>query len=124
MHVCMLCCCCVRVLLYTDFFSHSPFIFSFFLNLLQPTDLIARAHKAGLRVQSWTFRSERIYLNEQYKTAEDEFMHFFAMGIDGGMCISHVLLRGVCRVWWCMTVCLCMIVISPKLLRPLAPFER
>jgi glycerophosphoryl diester phosphodiesterase len=54
------------------------------LTLLPPTDLIARAHRHGLLVHTWTFRNEARRLPADY--AGDpirEYLQFFRLGIDG-----------------------------------------
>jgi glycerophosphoryl diester phosphodiesterase len=52
--------------------------------LLPPTSLIRRAHRKGLLVHTWTFRSERRRLAYDY--AGDplrEYLQFYRLGIDG-----------------------------------------
>jgi glycerophosphoryl diester phosphodiesterase len=51
--------------------------------LLPPTDLIARAHRHGLLIHTWTFRNENRYLASDYKNETDEYLQFFDLGIDG-----------------------------------------
>ncbi|WP_194743922.1 glycerophosphodiester phosphodiesterase [Thermaurantiacus tibetensis] len=57
-----------------------------------PTDLVARAHAAGLAVHAWTFRPENVFLPEGLKgpggpagrgDAAGEIRAFLAAGIDG-----------------------------------------
>ena len=49
-----------------------------------PTDLVTRAHAAGLLVHAYTFRSENRYLAEQYDgDPHAEYHQFFRLGIDG-----------------------------------------
>jgi glycerophosphoryl diester phosphodiesterase len=52
---------------------------------LQPsTDLVERAHRAGLFVHVWTLRSEPQFLPAGYKgDPRAEFLHFHRMGVDG-----------------------------------------
>lgn len=51
---------------------------------LPPSDLIARAHAAGLFVHTWTFRAESIFLAGDYKNEPAaEYKQFYDMGIDG-----------------------------------------
>jgi glycerophosphoryl diester phosphodiesterase len=52
--------------------------------LREPTDLVARAHAAGLLVHIWTLRAEPVFLSPSYKgdfTAE--FKQFRDLGVDG-----------------------------------------
>jgi glycerophosphoryl diester phosphodiesterase len=52
--------------------------------LLPPTSLIRRAHRKGLVVHTWTFRSERHRLAYDYRgNALREYLHFYRLGIDG-----------------------------------------
>jgi glycerophosphoryl diester phosphodiesterase len=52
--------------------------------LLAPTDLIARAHRAGLLVHTWTFRNEQRRLPAGYQgNPVNEYLQFYALGIDG-----------------------------------------
>lgn len=52
--------------------------------LLAPTDLIARAHKAGLLVHTWTFRNEQRRLASDYAgNPVNEYLQFYRLGIDG-----------------------------------------
>jgi len=67
---------------------------------LAPTDLIARAHRAGLKVHAWTFRAENFFLPAELRrgdtTAQDylrqhgdlavELRQFAALGLDGVFC--------------------------------------
>ena len=49
-----------------------------------PTSLIADAHKVGLTVHTWTFRSEAKRLANDYKgDPKAEYLQFFRLGIDG-----------------------------------------
>jgi glycerophosphoryl diester phosphodiesterase len=51
---------------------------------LPPTDLIQRAHRAGLLIHTWTFRDEPFRLLSSYDgRAVDEYLEFFELGIDG-----------------------------------------
>lgn len=52
--------------------------------LSSPTDLVKRAHAAGLFVHAYTFRSERNFLAAVYNDdPEREYFDFFALGVDG-----------------------------------------
>jgi glycerophosphoryl diester phosphodiesterase len=54
------------------------------VNTLQPTNLIADAHKAGLFVHTYTFRNEQKYLAGIYKgDPVAEYLAFFRAGVDG-----------------------------------------
>ncbi|KQV90155.1 glycerophosphodiester phosphodiesterase [Rhizobacter sp. Root1221] len=54
------------------------------LKLLPPTDLIARAHQAGLVVHAYTFRNEQSRLPADYAgNPVNEYLQYFALGIDG-----------------------------------------
>lgn len=54
------------------------------LKLLPPTDLIARAHRAGLVVHAYTFRNEQSRLPADYAgNPVNEYLQYFALGIDG-----------------------------------------
>ena len=54
------------------------------LKLLPPTDLIARAHKAGLLVHAYTFRNEQSRLPSDYAgNPVNEYLQYFELGIDG-----------------------------------------
>ncbi len=49
-----------------------------------PTDLIGRAHRAGLYVHTWTMRNEPTYLLPQYAgDPEAEMRQFLLLGLDG-----------------------------------------
>jgi glycerophosphoryl diester phosphodiesterase len=49
-----------------------------------PTDLIARAHTAGLLVHVWTLRSEAAFLSPSYRgRPEAEFQQLRDLGADG-----------------------------------------
>src|SRR5437867_8126938 len=52
--------------------------------LMEPTDLVARAHAAGLLVHVWTLRSEPVFLSPSYRgNPELEFEQFRDLGVDG-----------------------------------------
>ena len=52
--------------------------------LLPPTDLVARAHRAGLVVHTWTFRNEGRRLAADYgDNPVNEYLQFYRLGIDG-----------------------------------------
>jgi glycerophosphoryl diester phosphodiesterase len=52
--------------------------------LLPPTDLVARAHAAGLLVHVWTLRSEPVFLSRAYDgDAGAEYRQFRDLGVDG-----------------------------------------
>lgn len=52
--------------------------------LATPTDVIARAHKAGLLVHTWTFRNEQRRLASDYAgNPANEYLQFYRLGIDG-----------------------------------------
>ncbi len=54
------------------------------LKLAAPTDLIARAHWAGLVVHAYTFRNEQKRLPSDYAGKPvNEYLQFYALGIDG-----------------------------------------
>ncbi len=54
------------------------------LKLLPPNNLIDRAHKAGLRIHTWTFRNEQRRLVSDYAgNPVNEYLQFFRLGIDG-----------------------------------------
>jgi glycerophosphoryl diester phosphodiesterase len=51
---------------------------------LPPTDLIQRAHRAGLKIHTWTFRSEQFRLLSSYGgNPINEYLQFYEVGIDG-----------------------------------------
>ncbi|MBT9444294.1 MAG: glycerophosphodiester phosphodiesterase [Hyphomonadaceae bacterium] len=59
---------------------------------LAPTDLVARAHAAGLKVHPWTFRAENYFLPAELRRGESPAAHgdldaelrqFYALGVDG-----------------------------------------
>jgi glycerophosphoryl diester phosphodiesterase len=52
--------------------------------LLTPTDLVKRAHKAGLVVHPYTFRNEQRRLAADYKgNPVNEYLKFYELGVDG-----------------------------------------
>ena len=52
--------------------------------LLPPSDLVARAHRHGLLVHTWTFRNEPRRLAADYKANPvSEILMFFELGVDG-----------------------------------------
>ena len=52
--------------------------------LKEPTDLVARAHAAGLLVHVWTLRADPQFLPAGYGGGpEEEFKQFAALGVDG-----------------------------------------
>ena len=52
--------------------------------LLPPTDIVARAHAAGLVVHVWTLRKEPTFLSPTYNgDFEAEFRQFRELGVDG-----------------------------------------
>jgi glycerophosphoryl diester phosphodiesterase len=65
--------------------------------LLQPTDLVDRAHRARLLVHAWTFRNENFFLPEDFRAgdpsspqylaaygnAPGEYTLFYSTGLDG-----------------------------------------
>jgi glycerophosphoryl diester phosphodiesterase len=54
------------------------------VNSVEPTSLIANAHKAGLFVHAYTFRNEARYLPGKYKgDPVGEYLDAFRAGIDG-----------------------------------------
>jgi glycerophosphoryl diester phosphodiesterase len=49
-----------------------------------PTDLVARAHAAGLVVHAWTVRIDKPFLPAGYQgRAESEFEQLRSLGVDG-----------------------------------------
>jgi glycerophosphoryl diester phosphodiesterase len=51
---------------------------------LPPTDLIQRAHRHGLKIHTWTFRSEPFRLLSSYRGIPiEEYLQFYDLGIDG-----------------------------------------
>ncbi len=59
---------------------------------LEPTDLVARAHAASLKVHPWTFRAENHFLPAERRSAgtpaahgdlDGELRQFYALGVDG-----------------------------------------
>ena len=52
--------------------------------VLPPTDLVDRAHAAGLQIHTWTFRSEayRLAYDDQGDPL-NEYLRFFELGVDG-----------------------------------------
>jgi len=54
------------------------------LKLAPEGDLIERAHRAGLKVHTWTFRNEQRRLAGDYAgNPVNEYLQFFKLGIDG-----------------------------------------
>lgn len=67
---------------------------------LAPTDLIPRAHAAGLKVHAWTFRAENFFLPTELRRGDasapdymrqhgditQELRAFYAAGVDGVFC--------------------------------------
>ncbi|MFL6665395.1 MAG: glycerophosphodiester phosphodiesterase [Rhizobacter sp.] len=52
--------------------------------LLPPTDIVANAHKLGLLVHPYTFRSEQRRLASDYKGVPvNEYLTFYELGVDG-----------------------------------------
>lgn len=52
--------------------------------LLPPTSLVEDAHRAGLLVHPWTFRSDGTFLAPDYDgDPEREYDQFFSLGVDG-----------------------------------------
>lgn len=52
--------------------------------LLPPTSLVDDAHRAGLQVHPWTFRSDPVFLAPDYEgEAVREIDQFLALGVDG-----------------------------------------
>jgi glycerophosphoryl diester phosphodiesterase len=52
--------------------------------LLEPTDLVSRAHAAGLLVHIWTLRNEALFLSPSYEGhPEAEYRQFRDLGVDG-----------------------------------------
>jgi glycerophosphoryl diester phosphodiesterase len=52
--------------------------------LLEPTSLVADAHRAGLQVHPWTFRSDGSFLAPEYGGDPGrEYDQFFSLGVDG-----------------------------------------
>jgi glycerophosphoryl diester phosphodiesterase len=52
--------------------------------LLPPATLVEDAHRAGLLVHPWTFRSDGTFLAAEYGgDPEREYEQFFALGVDG-----------------------------------------
>ncbi len=55
--------------------------------LLPPTSLVEDAHRAGLLVHPWTFRSDPVFLAPDYEgDAAREVEHFLELGVDGLFC--------------------------------------
>ena len=51
---------------------------------LEPTTLIADAHKAGLFVHAFTFRNENRRLAANYnRDPKREYLQYYALGVDG-----------------------------------------
>ena len=54
------------------------------LKLAEPTDLIDRAHAAGLKVHAYTFRNEQRRLPSDYAgNPISEYLQFYQLGVDG-----------------------------------------
>jgi glycerophosphoryl diester phosphodiesterase len=52
--------------------------------LLAPSDIVANAHKLGLLVHPYTFRSEQKRLASDYKSSPvNEYLAFYELGVDG-----------------------------------------
>jgi glycerophosphoryl diester phosphodiesterase len=51
--------------------------------LLFPTSLVEDAHRAGLQVHPWTFRSDPQFLASGYDRPEREVEMFYGLGVDG-----------------------------------------
>ena len=52
--------------------------------LLPPTDLVGRAHAAGLFVHAWTMRSDGRFLAREYEgDPSREYRQFAGLGVDG-----------------------------------------
>ena len=51
--------------------------------LLSPTSLVEDAHRAGLQVHPWTFRSEPRFLASGYDRPEREYEMFYGLEVDG-----------------------------------------
>ncbi len=52
--------------------------------LLAPTSLVADAHRAGLAVHPWTFRSDPQFLAPEYEgRPEREYEQLYGLGVDG-----------------------------------------
>lgn len=55
--------------------------------LLPPTSLVEYAHRAGLLVHPWTFRSDPVFLAPDYEgDAVREIEQFLSLGVDGLFC--------------------------------------
>ena len=61
-------------------------------SLGEPTSLVRDAHRAGLFVHAYTFRSENRYLPKEYRRGADpraygnavaEYERYFEVGVDG-----------------------------------------
>lgn len=51
---------------------------------LTPTDVVTRAHAAGLKVHVWTLRDEAVFLSSSYHgRPEEEYRQFANLGVDG-----------------------------------------
>jgi glycerophosphoryl diester phosphodiesterase len=52
--------------------------------LIEPTDLVQRAHERGLLVHPYTFRNEQGRLASDYMgNPVNEYLHFYELGVDG-----------------------------------------
>src|SRR5262249_35912666 len=70
-------------------------------NLGKPTDLVAHAHAAGLRVHAWTFRNEDTFLPKNLQgQPEAEYEPFLNLGIDGLFSDHPDTAVKVCRAFW------------------------
>ncbi len=76
--------------------------------LLAPTDLVTRAHRAGLQVHAWTFRPENFFLPTSLRDGEnpaergrgrDEIRRFLDMGVDGLFCDHPADGRAAVNAW-------------------------
>ena len=57
---------------------------NFFGSLKSPTDLVERAHREGLVVHPYTFRSDKEFLHASYEGEPSrEYEEFFKLGVDG-----------------------------------------
>jgi glycerophosphoryl diester phosphodiesterase len=64
---------------------------------LEPTTLIADAHKAGLFVHAFTFRNENRRLAASYNgDPKREYLQYYALGLDGLFVRDTALVSGIC----------------------------